>query len=224
MKKILLVAAAAMLSVQSPVIFAAPDSPFYVGALIGDSTLNIRARTHIENEPTVPQTIDFEANDSQTYSLAAEGGFLFADNFGVEVQYLTSLMPDKVFGTVKVNNDPKSEMESKVNALGVFGVLQLGSELYGRVKLGVGKAEASFDTDFASASYSTTGLSFGLAVGQQLGSYGSVELTYTRYPDIDVNKTDFAKSFGSSPAYNSYTKVSSDLALQAIMVGYIFKF
>jgi hypothetical protein len=224
MKQFLVSASALILATYASVASAAPETPFYVGVLLGDSTLDIQSRAHIDNEPTVPNSYDFEAQDSQTLAFMASGGYRFTDLIGVEVQYTTSLVSDRVYGAVKVNNSSKSQMDSSISALGVYAVFQGGEDAYVRGKIGIGQATAAFDTDFANVTFSSMDLSYGVAVGQKLGSLGSVELTYMRYPDIKVSRQKFADDFRSTPAYDSYTTVRRDLTLEVLMVGYVFQF
>lgn len=224
MKKLLMAAVVVISSLQVPAVFASADSPFFVGISVGDTTLNTRARSHIEDYPVAPRDLNFRADDSQTYSLLINGGYLFTENWGIEGVILTSLMPDKIFGIVKVNNEPESEFNSKTTALGIYAVYKAGSEFYAKGKVGLANSQVNFDADFASESFATAGLSFGGAVGQKLGKLGSIELSYMRYPTIKVDKAKFNQSFTSTPAYNNGISISRSLAFQSITVGYIFEF
>jgi len=224
MKKIVMAAVAVIGSLHMQTAVAAPESPFFVGVALGDTGLGIRGRSHIEGQPTVPNTLDFESDDSQTFSILVNGGFLFTDHIGIEAVVLSSLMNDRVFSSVKVNNEPLSEFHSDTTAMGLYGVFKAGGDFYAKGRFGFAKSQANFEADFASESFSTTGLSFGAAIGQKLGSIGSVELSYMRYPDIKVDKDQFNQSFKSSPAYNSGVSISRTLSFQSITIGYVFEF
>lgn len=227
MKKFLVGAAAAIFSCYASMTLAAPESPFFVGALLGDSTLDIQSRAHVEGYPSSPKTTDFEIQDSQTFAFMVLGGYRFTDMIGIEAQYVTSLMDDKIYGAISVNTLPPvtSELHSSISAMGVYAVFRGGEDAYVKGRIGVANSEASFDADFASVSFSDTNLSFGVAIGQKLGSLGSVELSYMRYPDIQVDRKKFAEDFGSTAPLNSYTTVRRDgLRLDTLMLGYVFQF
>lgn len=220
MKKFL-VAATAILSFYANTVSALPDSPFFVGALLGDSTLDIQSRTHSESD--VPDT-NFEAQDSQSLSFMVMGGMRFTDWIGLELQYMTGLQNDKVYGSVQVNGGPKSQMHASMSALGTYAVFQGGQDAYVKARIGFGKADATFETDFANATFSSVDLSYGVSIGQKMGSLGSVELMYMRYPDIKVSRQKFKEDFGSTAPFNDYTTVRRDLTAEVLAVGYVFQF
>lgn len=221
MKKFLM-ATVAILSVYTGSTYALPESPFYVGTLLGDSTLDIQSRTYSETDS--PDTT-FEAQDSQALAFLVTGGMRFTDMLGAEIQFMTNLDKDKVYGAVQVNGGAKSQMDLSMSAFGAYGLFQAGGDAYVKGRLGIGKADATFETDFANATFSSLSLSYGVSIGQKLGSLGSVELTYMRYPDIKVSRQKFAEDFGSTiPANNDRTTVRRDLRAEVLAVGYVFQF
>lgn len=221
MKKFLM-ATAAMLSIYTNSASALPDSAFFVGTLFGDSTLDIQSKSY--DYTASPDTM-FEVQDSQSFSFLLMGGMRFTDWLGLEVQYMTSLQSDKVYGAVRVNAAPEtSAMDLSMSALGAYAVFQGGEDAYVKGRLGFGKADATFETDFANATYSSVDLSYGVSIGQKLGSLGSVELMYMRYPDIKVSRQKFAEVFGSTYPIQDATTVRRDLTAELLAVGYVFQF
>jgi hypothetical protein len=221
MKKFLM-ATAVVLSVYASSASALPDSAFFVGTLFGDSTLDIQSKTY--DDTNLPTSTVFEAQDSQAFSFLVMGGMRFTDWVALEVQYMTSLQADKVYGAVRVNGGPTSQMDLSMAALGTYAVFQGGEDAYVKARVGFAKADAIFETDFANATFSSVDLSYGLSIGQKLGSLGSVELMYMRYPDIKVSRQKFAEDFGSTSPYTDRTTVRRDLTAELLAVGYVFQF
>ncbi len=220
MKKFLM-ASAALLSLYASSVSALPDKAFFVGTLLGDSTLDIQSRSHSESD--APDS-NFETQDSQAFSFVLFGGMRFTDWLGLELQYMQNLSPDKIYGAVQVNGKAKSQMDASMSAFGTYAVFQAGEDIYAKVRLGIGKADATFETDFANVTNSTTNLSYGLSIGQKLGPLGSVELMYMRYPDIKVSRQKFAEDFSSNVPDNDYTTVRRELTAEVLAVGYVFQF
>lgn len=223
MKKILVGALATMIASFASEALAAPESPFFVGIMAGDSTLDIQSKAWVAEQPSSPREQLYQIQDSQTFSYMLTAGYRFTDMMAIEGQLTSSMMDDKVYGLIKVNTKT-GELNSSIAAMGVYSVFQFGEDAYFKARAGVAQSIANFDSPVASASFSATGLSFGAAIGQKLGSLGSVELTFMRYPEIKVSRQKFASDFSSTLPYHSYTTVRRDLNLEVLMVGYVFQF
>lgn len=227
MKKFLMNALAIIVSCYATTVFAAPpDSPYFVGTMLGDSTVQLRSKAYVADELTVPKTYSFTANETQTLSLMVMGGYRFTDMIGIEGQITRTLTKDKVYGSIKVDNSALSELHSSMNAVGAYALFQFGGDAYFKARAGLAKSGIKLEADFANDKFSSTGFSYGVSVGQKLGKLGSVELIYMRYPEIKVDNQKFTEDFFSDPSgpYSSYTSIQRNLKCEVLMLGYVFQF
>lgn len=214
---------------------AAPESPFTVGILLGESTLDIQSHDYdahdedLDTPGSEPITSDFEAQDSQGLSLLFTAGYSFLDWLAIELQYTTRLQGDEVYGKVRNSSSPDvdtndySTMEISTSAAGVYAVFQAGSEVFAKARFGIGNSTAEFKTDFATESYSSTHLSYGASVGQQFG-IGSLELLFMHYPDVEISRQKFEGVFYSADGTNTGVTVRRRCNNEILSVGYVFTF
>lgn len=210
---------------------AQPEAPYHIGILLGDSTLDIQSHDYDANECNDVQcyTSDFEAQDSQGLSVLLTGGYSFLDWLAIELQYMQRVIDDEVYGETRNSIDPNigsaqlSPMEISTSAAGVYAVFQAGSEVYAKARFGIANSTAEFTTDFASESYSSTHLSYGLSIGQQFG-IGSLELLFMHYPDVQVGRGKFQSVFYGADGSHTGVTVRRRMNLELLSVGYVFTF
>ena len=237
MKNLLVAAFSLFIFTFTGTVAAAPEDPFYAGIMLGEYTLDIQShnydsRKEIDNEGNpVADTeirVNYEAQDSQKMAHLIMGGYSILDWLAVEAQFAFSLGADEVYGETRTEttgeNSEYSTMEISTSAAGIYAVFQTSGEAYVKARLGVANSTADFETDYASESFSSTHLSYGLSIGQQFG-IGALELLYMRYPDVQVSRKQFEDTFlsGEGDTRNGVT-VARRLTSEILAVGYIFKF
>ncbi len=226
MKNLLVAAFSLLLFTVTAAATAAPESPFHVGVMLGEITLDIQSHDY-----DAENTSNLEAQDSQHISLMINGGYSILDWLAVEAQYATMLGADEVYGEVRTSytNSAASDfstMEISTTAAGVYAVFQYPGPFYAKARFGIASSTAKFETDFASESYSSTHLSYGFSLGQEFG-IGSLEFTYMRYPDVQVSRQDFEEVFmpeGGTGDNRTGVTVARRLTHEILAIGYIFKF
>lgn len=233
MKRLLTTALGLSLSLATGLAQAAPESPFHVGVILGESTLDIQSHDYDARDCDEPLNncvaSDFEAQDSQKLSILITGGYSFLDWLALELQYTNRLQADEVYGEVRNSITPGvgasdySTLEVTTSAAGVFAVFQAGTEVFAKARFGVGTSMAKFTTDFADESYTTTHLAYGLSVGQQFG-LGSFELIFMHYPDIRISRPDFQEVFYGADGSHTGVTVRRNVNNEFLGVGYLFTF
>lgn len=217
------------------------ESPFFVGLMLGELTLDIQSHNYDARRPVdnsnavVPDGeiwVNFEAQDSQRMAFLINGGYNIFDWLAVEAQITTSLGADEVYAETRNSTStgnppvstPFSTMEISTQATGVYAVFQTSGEAYVKARFGIANSTADFETDFASKSFSSTHLSYGLSIGQKFG-IGAFELLYMRYPDVKVSRQEFRDAFYSGEKFDrTGATVARRLTLEILAVGYVFSF
>ena len=239
MKNLLVAAFSLFLLTVGGTAAAAPESPFFIGVMLGESTLDIQshnydpAKEYANDQTVVEQTsvqVHYEAQDTQRMSAFVKGGYSFLDWLAIEAQIVSSLGSDEIYGEVRGSNNwldeeyAYSTMDVSSSAAGIYAVFQAGTEAFVTARVGVANASVKFETDYASKTFDSTHLSYGFSVGQQFGM-GYFELIYMRYPDIEVNQPEFRDAFLFGEGDNQAgVIVRRRITSETMGIGYIFKF
>lgn len=207
-------------------IHAQPDNPFTVGGLIGISTHQINAtNNYIPQDGTRAAT--YENERAKTVSLLMLGSYSILESLLVEVQFVTTLGDQKIFGTVDTPSGNPTSMKVSNYAAGTYAVYKLGGDAYVKARLGLGFSSAKFKTGNASQEFSDFGISYGISVGQKFGP-GSLEFMYMRYPDIHTSSSKVSQRFDVQPLNAGDTGSTIDIRrrqkLQYFMIGYVYSF
>lgn len=136
----------------------------YIGAKIGQFNVDNNADTDID--------------DATAYGVYA--GYSFNNNFGAEVEYLTSKDTD-------FTEEDGEKGEYSLNTTGLYATYHHHfpnqyRNLYAKGKLGVAKTKVELND---SHSFDETGIAGGVALGYNLSSTAAIELEYTKLPSID---------------------------------------
>lgn len=221
MKNFLALLSGLLLSAAASFSFAGPAEPntYYVGGALGKVTLDIDASLYIlvNTDPSNLNTsndyddkyVTYTARDSEAFMLAGLGGYNISDSLAVEAQVTWNMLSDEMLGR---------EMTVDMQAMGIYGVWQAGGEAYLKIRLGLGRSTADFETTYATASESSVYASWGLSVGHKVGP-GAVEFMYMRYPDVEIDRAQFKETFNSG----DYT-ISRDLTFETLTLAYIYTF
>ena len=203
-----------------------PENPFTVGGLIGVSTHELGAtNNYIPQDKT--RAAVYKNDRAKTVSLLLLGSYSILDSLLVEMQFVTSLGDEKVFGTVDTPSGSTTSMKVSNYAAGTYAVYKLGGDAYVKARLGLGFSSSKFETGNASQEFSDFGISYGISVGQKFGP-GSLEFIYMRYPDIHTSQSKFSHRFDVQPIVPTDTGSSIDIRrrqkLQYFMIGYVYSF
>lgn len=118
--------------------------------------------------------------ESDTVNLGLTAGYTSTEGFGFEAFYLASTNDDSA-SVSGVSGDISTDV------WGIYGVYkyQSSQDIYVKGKLGYGVVKIGFDVNGGEHfEDSESGLSYGLAVGTQLGP-GAIELSYIKLPNLD---------------------------------------
>jgi len=203
-----------VLAMITSAVHAAPEDPFSVGVFLGHTNADLQAR--YTNALTT-----FEADDSNTESLALNFSYYFTDWFAIDVFGTGDIKADDLFREVEIEPGEGSDFEVGKNSGGVYALFQWGSEIYMKGRIGLGVSEITFETADNKSTHRSIGYSYGVSIGKRFG-IGSLELSYIRNPDVKVSQTDFAEDFSGS-AGNTLI-VRRQVTYETFAAGYVFHF
>lgn len=127
----------------------------------------------------------FSSEDADMGNLGISGGMKINDNVAVEAMYTTTIQEEDLGGGDSLS----------VSGFGVFLKAQSPGDVYVNGRIGVSKID--YDIDLTGSfgfkmAEDANGLTFGLGVGAKIADNASVELQYTKFPDLDLGGVTFA--------------------------------
>jgi hypothetical protein len=207
-----------LLSAVSSAALAFDGNTFYVAGALGNSRMDISA-DYTTTQPS-GANVTYEQSKSEATAFTIYGGYNIFPWLGVEGQYST-FESDKVLG----NN-----LEVQGSAMGLFGVIQAGGDVYIKGLLGFASTAGDFTAETTGTSYSpsTGSVSYGIRVGSRVGP-GAVEFMWMRYPDLKFEGDDFynATSVGNVAPLGANLggiNVKSRISTEVLSVGYSYTF
>ncbi len=243
--KNLLVAFFSLLTLSFANLSFADSDREEIGLTIGGylSTISLRTRLVYNNVPAkdTSRAYEYHMRRSNSMGLTLLGSYSVLDWLEVEAQATLGVMPKTLFKEVATPSktaDPTqtgtSKMEVNSNLFGTYAVFKFGSEAYVKAKLGLAMNATEYKTSAAKETFSSTGISYGLAAGQKLGP-GSVEIMYMVYPAGNVDQDKFNRRFGNGTrnadgsCNNIYKSCSSYSVgrrqnLTVFSLGYVYTF
>jgi opacity protein-like surface antigen len=101
-------------------------------------------------------------------------GFKLAPMIGIEAQYTDTLKDESVFSG-----------DLSTRTLAAYAKVQTPGPVYATGRLGVAQVDYDWQGAFSKTSERTSDLAYGAGVGFKLGESASIEVNYTRLPDLE---------------------------------------
>lgn len=219
MKNLSAIGVGLLLGAVSTSALAIDGNTFYVAGALGNARMDIGASYTTTQEGTgINATYKAPKSEAAAYTLY--GGYNIFPWLGVEGQY-SFFESDKVLA---------ENLEVQGSAMGLYGVIQAGGDVYIKGLLGFASTAADFTAYASDTSYSpsTGSVSYGVRVGSRVGP-GAVEFMWMQYPDLKFATNDFqdATSVGNTNPLGEPLggiTVKRRISTSVLSVGYSYTF
>ena len=214
MKRALMCCTAIVLALSSVTALSAERNTFYLGLGIGALEQDTAASFSVEDDGQGAYASYKESSPTAPYFNFIAGFNIFSW-FALEAQY-GQTQEDRWLGNF---------MDVTTTTTGLYGVLQKGDDLYGRLRLGLAEREIDITTDPAIGTQSELNGAIGLSIGQVL-PVGQLEIMWMYYPKMDIDADGLEDITDVSPADPAVggIKVDDRWETQTWSIAYLYTF